>query len=200
VPVVYMPLLPASTEDRAGNAPLAPESTITLFTGALHKGCERVDVREGVAVGVCDRLEVEVKERERVGDEADDEEDVALVEAVEEALGEPVRVAELLGVPVKEPVGVALEVRVEEQLGVSERVAELLGVPVHDIVDVELDERVGEALPVSERVAELLGVPVRVEDGLDVPERVDDELGVPVPLAVVDALRVFDGEPEVERV
>ena len=112
----------------------------------MHKGCERVGVHEGVAVGVIDLLEVGV--------------------------------------------------RVEELLEVSERVAELLGVLVSD--EVELDERVYEALPVSEWVAELLGVPVRVKDGLDVTDWVENELDVPEPLAVVDALRVFDEDPVLE--
>ena len=57
---MYIPVFPAATEDTAGDTPLAPESTITLFTGSLHNGCERVDVREGVVVVVCDLLEVEV--------------------------------------------------------------------------------------------------------------------------------------------
>ena len=50
VPVVYIPLLPATTEEMAGATPFTPDSDSTSFTGALQKGCERVDVREGVSV------------------------------------------------------------------------------------------------------------------------------------------------------
>ena len=57
---MYIPVFPAATEDTAGDTPLAPESTITLFTGSLHNGCECVDVREGVVEVICDLLEVEV--------------------------------------------------------------------------------------------------------------------------------------------
>ena len=122
-----------------------------------------------------------------------------LPEVAEEAVGEVPEVPERT---ITDEAGAAHTgcVAVAVRDDVEVRDWEELGVAVTVAVGVPLVLRDAEGLLVAERVAELLGVLVRVAEPLGVEVRVPEGLGVPVPLDVADALRVFELEPEVERV